>query len=123
MTPICDKYVLTTGSEESISLVMKTPPLVTKTPPSVAQDPDLAPPPPDCTSTDEDNVITTPIDIDDEPRNSDDDDLTAKHQWITDPTYKTCGNSLVKRKDKSYLWKQMKRLQKDQEKVCLYTHI
>ena len=100
LTLIRDEDVVTTGSEESLSLVTKTPPLVTKTPPSVAQAPALAPAPPDFTSTDQDNILTTAIDVDDESRNSDDDDLTAKRPWINDPTYKTCGNSPGKRKAK-----------------------
>ena len=85
LTLIRDEDVVTTGSEESLSLVTKTPPLVTKTPPSVAQAPALAPAPPDFNSTDQDNILTTAIDVDDESRNSDDDDLTAKRSWINDP--------------------------------------
>ena len=92
-TPICDNDVVTTGKEESLSLVMKTPP-------SVSQDTALAPVSTDYTSTDQDNIITTPIDVEDESSNSYDDDSTAKHTWINEPTCKTCGNSPGKRKPK-----------------------
>ena len=85
-TPIHNDGVVTTGNEVSLSLV-------TKTPPSVAQAPALTPAPTHCTSTDQDNILTTPIDVDDESSNSDDDDSTAKHPWINDLAYKTCGNS------------------------------
>ena len=92
-TPIHNDDAVTTGNKKSISLV--TPP-----PPSVAKYPVLAPAPPACTSTDQDNILTTPIDVDDESSNSYDDDLTAKHPWINEPTCKTCGNSPGKRKPK-----------------------
>ena len=114
--PICDNYVVTTGSEESLSLVTTTAPLV-------AQSPALDPAPPACTSTDQDNILTNPIDIDNESSNSDDDDSTAKRPWINNPPHKTCGNSPGKRKSKSDRWNHIKMLQKDHEKVCSYTHI
>ena len=104
LTPIRDEDVVTTGSKESLSLVTKTPLLVTKMSPSVAQDPDLAPAPPDFTSTDQDNILTTPIDVDNESSDSDNDDSTAKRPWINDPTYKTCENIPGELKDKSDLW-------------------
>ena len=91
---------------------------MTTTPPLVAQAQDLDPVPPACTSTDKDNIITTPIEVDDEFSNSDNDDSTAKRPWINDPTDKTCGNILGKRKAKSDLWNHIKRLQKDHKKVC-----
>ena len=102
-TPIHNNEAVTTGNEESISLV-------TTPPQSVAQYPVLAPTPPACTSTDQDNILTATIDVDNESINSDDDDSMEKCPWINEPAYKTCGNIPGKRKYKSDLWNHIKRL-------------
>ena len=96
---------------------------MTTTTPLIAQTTALDPAPPACTSTDQDNILTNPSEVNNELRNSDNDDSVVKRPWINDPTYKTCDESPGKRKAKSYLWNHIKQLQKDHEKACLYTHI